>query len=115
MEFIKYLFGGSYMIIKSSPIVLYGLFSILSGISAIIFNKYPGKKASLTRVQKKYKGINNRTIAKVDGIYAIVVGIFFIILSLISSVSLKTYILLFIIIITLIYFLLQPRLLNMLK
>ncbi|MEA4828317.1 MAG: hypothetical protein VB130_17125, partial [Clostridium sp.] len=95
--------------------VIYGLFLALSGISAIIFNKYPGKKASLTRVHKKYKDIDNKTVAKVDGIYSIIVGIFFIIFSLISSVYLKTYILLFIMIITLIYFLLQPRLLNMLK
>lgn len=83
------------------------LVNIIIGISAIVFNKYPGKKRSLEKAQKKYKHINEKKLAQFDGIGYLLISLIWIFASVVhikKSLSLAEALLIFSIIIGISYF-----------
>ena len=59
----------------SSTNIILGLAVIAIGISAIAFNKYPGKLVSYENAKKKYRTVNERRLAIFDGGFCIIYGV----------------------------------------
>ena len=55
--------------------IMLGLAVIAIGISAIAFNKYPGKLVSYENAKKKYDTVNERKLTIFDGGFCMVYGV----------------------------------------
>ena len=54
--------------------IILGLIVVAIGISAIVFNKYPGKEMSYENAKKKYNTVSERKVTIFDGIFCIIYG-----------------------------------------
>jgi len=57
--------------------IIFGIYFFLTGISAITLKKYPGKNKSLQKLKVKFENIDEKRVAKFDGIFSVLAGMIF--------------------------------------
>jgi hypothetical protein len=73
--------GGEFM--SSTYDIIFGIAIIIVGLSAVVFNKYPGQKISYENAKKKFITANERRISLFDGIFLMLFGFAYIKLGII--------------------------------
>ncbi len=67
---------------SSTSNIILGILIFIVGVSAVAFNKYPGKKMSYENAKKKFSTADERRITLFDGVFCMIFGLAYIKLGL---------------------------------